>query len=1012
MFWVTETMAATLGKVEEFDSNREEWSQYVERLGHFFLANGITEEAKKRSVFLAVIGPTAYKLLRNLVSPAKPGVRPYEELIRVMTEHHNPTPSEIVQRYKFHSRFRQPGESVATFVAELRSLAEFCNFGQTLDDMLRDRLVCGINEAVIQRRLLAEPRLTLQKALELAQGMEAAAQNSRELRQVPKQEMHGAGEVNQVSSVGKKQCCFRCGRPGHQPANCKFKGAKCHHCGKTGHLKAMCRTRLKEGSGKDEQARQVRLVQEEEEDSLPLFVLQARGSVPPLKVSLSVDHCPLDMEVDTGESVSIISQATFDELWPNRSKAPSSIRLQSYTGDLISVVGSIEVTAEYQEQTATLPLVIVEGNGPSLLGRNWLKQIRLDWQGIHRLSQSSLQSLLQTHEAVFQEGLGTLQDHEVAIVVDPQAAPRFCKSRPVPYAIRPKVEEELERLVKEGTLEPVQFSDWATPIVTVVKSDKTSVRICGDFKQTVNPVARLDRYPIPRVDDLFATLAGGRVFSKIDLSHAYQQLPLTEESKKLVVINTHKGLFRYTRLPFGISSAPAIFQRVMETILQGIPKVVVYLDDILVAGDSEEEHLGLLGEVLDRLEKAGLRARQNKCQFMVPEVSYLGHRIDKEGIHPLADKVKAITEAPAPRNVRELKSYLGLLTYYGKFLPDLSAVLAPLYRLLRKNVNWRWSSVERDAFQASKRLLSSSSLLVHFDPKVSLSLACDASAYGVGAVLSHRWPDGSERPIAYASRSLSDAERNYSQLEKEGLALVFGVKHFHAYLFGHSFELVTDHQPLLALLNERKPTSPQASARVRRWSLFLSAYEYVLAFRKTEAHGNADALSRLPLAEAPAQTQNPPELVMLMDHLNESPVTSEQISSWTRRDPVLSAVLQAVKQGWPVQCQPMLASYAKHKLELSVHGGCVLWGSRVVVPPQGRKAILQQLHEGHPGMSRMKSLARMYVWWPGLDKDIEELVKACHECQACQPAPPAAPLHPWKWPTRPWSHSSGLCWSN
>ena len=264
-------------------------------------------------------------------------------------------------------------------------------------------------------------------------------------------------------------------------------------------------------------------------------------------------------------------------------------------------------------------------------------------------------------------------------------------------------------------------------------------------------------------------------------------------------------------------------------------------------------------------------------------------------------------------------------------------MLAPLYHLLRKHASWRWSTAERDAFQASKDLLSSSSLLVHFDPQVPLTLACDASAYGVGAVLSHRWPDGSERPIAYASRSLSDTERNYSQLEKEALALVYGVKHFHAYLFGHSFELVTDHQPLLALLNEKKPTSPQASARIRRWSLFLSAYEYTSVFCKTEAHGNADALSRLPLLEVPAQTQTPPELVLLMDHLNESPITAEQISTWTRHDPSLSALLQMVKQGWPAQCPPELAPFAKRRSELSMHGGCVLWGSRVVVPEQGRK---------------------------------------------------------------------------
>ncbi len=177
----------------------------------------------------------------------------------------------------------------------------------------------------------------------------------------------------------------------------------------------------------------------------------------------------------------------------------------------------------------------------------------------------------------------------------------------------------------------------------------------------------------------------------------------------------------------------------------------------------------------------------------------------------------------------------------------MADVLAPLYKLLRKEVRWRWSACEKEAFQASKNLLTSSTFLVHFNPDLPLVLMCDASAYGIGAVLAHRMPDGLERPIGYASRSLSTSQRNYSQLEKEALALVFGVQRFHLFLFGHSFELVTDHQPLLALLHEHRSTSPQASARIRRWSLLLSAYEYTITFRKTEAHKNADALSRLPL---------------------------------------------------------------------------------------------------------------------------------------------------------------------
>ena len=326
-----------------------------------------------------------------------------------------------------------------------------------------------------------------------------------------------------------------------------------------------------------------------------------------------------------------------------------------------------------------------------------------------------------------------------------------------------------------GWYEPVEVSDWAAPIVAVLKSDKTSIRICGDFRMTINPVSRLDAYPIPKIEDLFAMLTKGKWFTKIDLSHAYQQLLLDEESRKYVVINTSKGLFRYTRLPFGISSAPGIFQRVIESVLRGNPGVAVYLDDILITGN-------LLETVFARLDKAGLRIKRSKCEFMKTSVTYLGHKIDEKRLHPLTEKVEAVTMAPKPTSVHELKSYLGLLTYYSKFLPKMLSTLFPLYILLRKDQPWIWKQDQEKAFNDSKELLTSSSFLVHFDPALLLLLSCDASCYGVGAVLAHRMPDGTERPIGYASRTLNKAERNYSQLEKEGLSCVFGIKRFHAYL--------------------------------------------------------------------------------------------------------------------------------------------------------------------------------------------------------------------------------------
>ena len=403
---------------------------------------------------------------------------------------------------------------------------------------------------------------------------------------------------------------------------------------------------------------------------------------------------------------------------------------------------------------------------------------------------------------VFGEGLGTLKGTEAKIYVDPNAPPKFMKARPVPYALKAKVEKELDRLQSEGIISPVEFTEWAAPIVPVVKQDG-SVRICGDHKCTINQVSKLDNYPIPKTEDLLATLGGGNKFTKLDMSHAYQQFLLDEESKKFTTINTHKGLYQYNRLPFGVSSVPGIFQRTMENLLQGIPHVVVRVDDIFVSGKDDPDHLANLEAVLSRLSTSGLKLRLAKCLFMQPEVTYCGYVISGDGIQPVAAKVDAIRNAPEPKDVSQLRAFLGMLNYYHRFLPDVATILEPLHQLLRKGSKWQWQKEQQEAFAKSKELLQSAELLIHFDPAKELVLTTDASDYGVGEVLSHKMEGGTERPIGYMSRSLNGAERNYSTLEKEALAIIFGVKKFHQFLYGHSFTIKTDHKPLEGLLNEK-----------------------------------------------------------------------------------------------------------------------------------------------------------------------------------------------------------------
>lgn len=562
------------------------------------------------------------------------------------------------------------------------------------------------------------------------------------------------------------------------------------------------------------------------------------------------------------------------------------------------------------------------------------------------------------------------------IYIEPDVKPRYFKPRPVPYALREKIESELDRLVKEGTIKPVEFSEWAAPIVPIVKEDK-SVRICGDYKITVNEVSKLDNYPIPKIDDLYATLSGGKEFTKLDLSNAYQQLELEEESKPYVTINTHKGLYSYNRLPYGVASAPGIFQRTMENILQGIQRVIVRIDDILVTGATRSEHLSNVREVLKRLASRGIRLKRKKCIFLAKEVIYLGHRVSEEGIHPIPDKVKAIQSMPPPNNVKELQAFLGMLNFYNRFLPNLSTVLSPLHELLSQNCKWKWEKQQDKAFKAAKELLMSAEVLVHYDPEKPIILCCDASPYGIGAVLALKMEDGSEQPVGYASRTLSPAERNYSHLEKEGLALVFGVKKFHQYLYGQPFTLYTDHKPLLGLLKEDKRVPELSAARIQRWALTLAAYEYTLVYREGQRN-YADGLSRLPMLELSKEPPVPGEVILAMEQIEDLPINATQIRQWTDQDPVLSRVRNLVQSGWPAKSPDQLITpYFKVRSELSIQDGCILRGSRVIIPLKGQPTMLQSLHEGHPGENRIKSLARGYVWWPGLDSDLEETVGSC-----------------------------------
>lgn len=705
--------------------------------------------------------------------------------------------------------------------------------------------------------------------------------------------------------------------------------------------------------------------------------------------------------MDTGSHLSTISARDVDRL--NVKISPTRKKAKGYGDGIVNFLGKVCLTFKFKNKSFPHTFLVVEKNHISLLGRDLFNKLgaQIVFPDSDDISVNHIDNnILHKYKNFLSDDFKSNVKTKVKLRVDPDKQPIFCKSRPTPLRYRTLVKEELDRLASCGIATKVFRSEWACPAVNILKSSG-KIRICGDYSLTVNKAMTTVQYPLPSIEDVLGKVSNAKVFSKIDLQNAFLQIPLDDDSKPFTTINTSEGLYSFNYLPFGIASSPGIFQSYLCQVLSDIEHIVIYQDDVLIMTSDTSEHDIILDKVLSALMNAGIKLNVKKCAFYVDSVKYLGYIFDKQGVKPDPEKIRAIIDAPSPVNVSQVQSFIGLCNFYNRFIKNFSEVFAPLYSLLKKNAKFQWSAEQEQCFTLVKNLFKSKKVLRLFDSKLESALETDASSGGIGAVLMQLHSDG-WYPVQFASRTLNPAEQNYSQIEREALSVIFGCERFRQFLLGSKFLIKNDHKPLLKLFAHDSGVPLNCSARLQRWKLRLSQFQYVFQFIKGSDNVNSDFLSRVPLNEINKNSE-PYELIFLTEYLDKMPVNCSDIKSATDKDKNLCELKQYIKSGFPCIVPSALSCFKNLSGELSIVKGCIMYRNRVFVPETLRSPVLKQFHEGHPGISGMKSLCRSLIWFPGIDNDITDLVKKCKQCQVLLPKPSQNRSVEWPQSFRKWS---------
>uniref|UniRef100_A0A0K0EAY5 RNA-directed DNA polymerase n=2 Tax=Strongyloides stercoralis TaxID=6248 RepID=A0A0K0EAY5_STRER len=986
--------------VGEFCPAKEKVEDWLERLDVALDMGCISEARLRRLILIRDLGAKAFSEVKAKLAPRLLKDVEEKEIRKIMVEiYSNEKTSPTVSLLELLN-MRQGEESLREFGLLIRRSARECSleeWGKGKEQFLSLIFLNGLKDEIVKRVLMASKELNLDKLIEIGRSHEIVHQKGTVVAYVK----------NERKSQFKCMCC---GRNGHTKERCRLKDRECHGCGRKGHLKNMCKNGNKKGTMGNVD---VEYDSESEEEMYHLDEIST-GKNKNLSglVRVSIMDQNIMFKLDTGADKSIISKNVWEQLGkPALVTKNINENLFDVNGQKLEILGYLRCKISIKNVEYPAELRVFERN-KCLIGKDLIMAVKLDLNSLFYemdditkgegfSASDQTQVFIQKYPRLFDTQRNDGSKLTAKLILKKDHIPKFVPPRRHPYALRDKVNEELRRMIAMNVIKPVPTSKWSSPICAVLKPDG-SVRICGDYSKTVNPQLDIEQFPIPSLYEALDKVSNCSIYGKIDLKNAFNQLHMDKEGAEILSLSTPLGLMSVLRLQPGVASAPAIFQNAMYSRLSLVSNCSCYFDDIIVGSDSKLNLVKKLDEVLGILDNMGLVVNPKELELFKSEVLFLGHIISSQGRRPSPEKIQGILCLKTPKNAAEVHTFIGKCLHYADYIKNASLKARPLYNLIRKGTKFIWSEVENKAFLELKKDLETITTLTLFDEKKIVVLACDASEFGLGSVLLLRDPvTKKERPFAHASRTFSGSQRNWSQLDKEAAGIIFGVTKFQDFLLGRQFVLQTDSKPLTYLFGDKAGLPITALKRVDRWSIILQRFTYSIEYVKTGEFSKVDCLSRLPSSEILPDDVEVLEVEDAM--LNNVPLDLGRIREAQSNDKIISIVSQLVLTTFPEYIKDAeIKEFKKYQFELSVIKGVLFRNNCVVIPEKLKNEVLKLLHQGHFGSSKIKMLARSYVFWPGYTNDIEVMVKGCRTCQEFGDPKTNEGLHSWEKAPSPW----------